>query len=130
VVREQLGIVEAAGYTAERFIWIHAMIEPDFALNLEMAERGAWIEYDAIGMDEWPDEFYIERIQRMLDAGFGAQLLLSHDRGWYDPGQPDFKPRPFTYISEEFLPKLRQAGVDDSTIRQLTHDNPFRAFAR
>jgi phosphotriesterase-related protein len=130
VAREQLDIVEAAGYMAKRFIWIHAMIEPDFALNLEMAERGAWIEYDAIGVEEFPDEFYIERIQRMLDAGFGAQLLLSHDRGWYDPGQPDFEPRPFTYISEEFLPKLRQAGVDDATIRQLTHDNPFRAFAR
>ena len=39
-------------------------------------------------------------------------------------------PKPFTYISETFLPKLQEAGVDDATIRQLTHDNPFRAFSR
>ena len=131
VVRDQLDIVEAAGYAPERFIWIHAQIEPDFDLNLEMAQRGAWIEYDAIGSEDSDDGFYIERIQRMLDAGFGEQVLLSHDRGWYDPAQPGGgTPRPFTYISEQFLPKLQATGVDEEPIHQLTHINPFRAFSR
>ena len=49
----------------------------------------------------------------MLDAGLGDRLLLSHDRGWYDPAQPGGgTPKPFTYLSEVFLPKLRAAGVD------------------
>jgi phosphotriesterase-related protein len=131
VVRDQLDIIEEAGYTPERFIWIHANAEPGFDLHLEMARRGAWIEYDAIGAEELDDDFFIERIQRLLDADLGAHLLLSHDRGWYDPAQPGGgTPRPFTYISEQFLPKLRAAGVDGTTIRQLTHTNPFRAFAR
>ena len=39
-------------------------------------------------------------------------------------------PRPFTYISEVFLPELRESGVDEATIHQLTVENPFRAFAR
>jgi len=57
--------------------------------------------------------------------------MLSHDRGWYDPSKPGGgTPRPFTYISEIFLPKLRESGVDEATIRQLTAENPFRAFAR
>jgi len=74
---------------------------------------------------------YVERILHVLDAGLGQRLLLSHDRGWYDPAQPGGgTPRPFTYISEQFLPKLRAAGVDEATVRQLTHTNPFRAFAR
>ena len=43
----------------------------------------------------------------MLDAGFGDQIMLSMDRGWYDPAQPGGgTPRPFTYLSEVFLPKL------------------------
>jgi len=130
VVRDQLDIIEAGGYTAERFIWIHASAEPDFALNLEMARRGAWIEYDWIG-DPATDAGFIDRITRLLDAGLGDRLLLSHDRGWYDPAQPGGgTPKPFTYISQDFLPKLRAAGMDDATIRMLTHDNPFRAFAR
>jgi phosphotriesterase-related protein len=130
VVRDQLDIVEACGYTAGRFIWIHASAEPDVALNLEMARRGAWVEYDWIG-DEATDADFVDRIQRMLDAGLGGRLLLSHDRGWYDPAQPGGgTPKPFTYISETFLPKLRAAGVDGATIRMLTCENPFRAFAR
>jgi phosphotriesterase-related protein len=56
---------------------------------------------------------------------------LSHDRGWFDPAQPGGGvPKPFTYLTEEFLPKLRAAGVDEVTINRLTNVNPYRAFAR
>jgi phosphotriesterase-related protein len=131
VVRDQLDIIEEVGCTPERFIWIHTQAEPDFDLHLEIARRGAWIEYDGIGGEEETDEDYLQRILRVLDAGLDHRLLLSHDRGWYDPAQPGGgAPRPFTYISEQFLPKLRAAGVDEETVRQLTHTNPFRAFAR
>jgi phosphotriesterase-related protein len=130
VVRDQLDIIESCGYTAERFIWIHASADPDVELNLEVARRGAWVEYDWIG-DAATDAGFIDRIQRMLGAGLGERLLLSHDRGWYDPAQPGGgTPKPFTYISEHFLPKLRAAGLGQATIDMLTHANPFRAFAR
>ena len=129
VVRDQLDIIERAGYTPERFIWVHTQAEPDFDLHLEMARRGCWLEYDSIGARE--DAWYIERIQRLLDAGFGHRLLLSHDRGWYDPSKPGGGvPQPYTYLVEHFLPKLRAAGVDEGTIIQLTQTNPFQAYAR
>ena len=132
VVREQLDIIEALGYTAERFIWIHTQAEPDFELQLEMARRGAWLEYDAIGNSEWQsDEYYLEHIQRLLDADLGGQLLLSHDRGWYDPALPaGGVPKPYTYLADQFLPKLRSVGVDEATIDQLIRVNPYQAFAR
>jgi phosphotriesterase-related protein len=129
VVREQLDIVESTGYMPQRFIWIHAQND-SLELNLEMAARGAWIEYDAIGGGR-EDGFWIDRIQAMLDAGHGEQVMLSHDRGWYDPAKPGGgTPKPFTYISEQFLPKLAAAGADRATIEMLTVDNPFHAFAR
>lgn len=129
VVRQQLDILETAGYTTERFIWIHTQAEPDFSLHLEMARRGAWLEYDGIG---WGDDApCLENIQRLLDAGFDGQLLLSQDRGWYDPVKPGGgEPLPFTYLCEQFLPKLRATGVDEATSHRLLGDNPFRAFAR
>lgn len=130
VVREQLDILESAGYAAERFIWIHTQAEADFALHLEMARRGAWLEYDGIGGGQ-SDESYIERIQRLLAAGFGHQLMLSHDRGWYDPSKPGGGvPKPFTYLVERFLPKLRAAGVGEADIAIITEANPFNAYAR
>lgn len=125
VVREQLDIIESLGHTPQRFVWIHAQAEPEFALNLEMARRGAWIEYDGIGGEGSDDDFYVERILRMLDAGLGDRVLLSHDRGWYDPALPGGgTPRPFTYLCEQFLPRLRAGGVDEETIHRLTHTNP------
>jgi len=130
VVRDQLDIIENSGYTAERFIWIHAMVEEEMELNLELARRGVWIEYDSIG-DGVNDDRILSRILQMLDAGLGGHLLLSQDRGSYDPAQPGGgAPRPYTYINEQFLPKLRASGVDDLTIHKMTHQNPFLAFAR
>jgi phosphotriesterase-related protein len=131
VVRDQLDIVEAVGGAPDRFIWIHTQAEPDDALHLEVARRGAWIEYDAIGSDDFSDVYFVDRIRRAVDAGLGGRLLLSQDRGMYDPAQPGGgTPRPYTYLSETFLPKLRSAGLDEATITQLTQTNPFRAFAR
>lgn len=131
VVLDQLAIVEDAGYTPERFIWIHTQAEPDFELHLQMARRGAWLEYDSIGSDERGDSQIAAWVLRLLDAGLEGQLLLSHDRGWFDPAQPGGGvPRSFTYLPARFLPRLRAAGVDESTLRRLTCANPFRAFAR
>ncbi|MEJ2570461.1 MAG: esterase [Anaerolineales bacterium] len=128
VVRDQLDIIESMGYTADRFIWIHTQAEPNFSLHLEMARRGAWLEYDWIGSQ---DERDIENIRRLLDAGLAGRLLLSQDRGWYDPALPGGgTPKSYTYLSEQFLPKLRAAGVSEGTIRQLTQSNPFTAFSR
>jgi phosphotriesterase-related protein len=130
VAAEQAATIEQCGYSVERFIWIHAQNEPDIAINIALARRGAWIEYDAVGR-EGADAFFVERVLRMLDAGLGKHILLSHDRGWYDPAKPGGgTPKPFTYLLERFLPGLRAAGVDERTIHLLTVDNPFRAFSR
>lgn len=130
VVMDQLDIVERAGYTAARFISIHTQAEPDVELHLAVARRGAFIEYDWIGV-HGEDEEYIANIHRVLEAGLGAHLLLSQDRGWYDPALPNGgTPKPYTYLGDVFLPKLAASGVDEATIAMITRDNPFRAYAR
>ncbi len=129
VVMDQLDIIEAEGYRADRYIAIHAQEEPDFALNLAVAARGAFIEYDHVGRAD--DDAVVALILKALDAGLAGQLLLSHDRGWFDPALPGGgTPLPYTHLSEKLLPKLGAAGVDAATLRRITHDNPFDAYAR
>ena len=129
VVMDQLDIIEKEGGSVDHFISIHTQAEKDFALNLAVAERGAWIEYDNIG---WVDDGeLLPLILKVIEAGKGNQLLLSHDRGWFNPAnQPGEVPKPYTHLSLSMLPKLRAADVDEATIKLLTHDNPFNAFAR
>ena len=130
VARSQVDIIERAGGRPDRFIWIHAHNEPDLKIHLELAERGIWLEYDGIG-DPADDAKFIELTKMVLDSGFGNSLLLSQDRGWYDPAQAGGgRPKPFTYLFDQFIPKLVERGVDAESIEQLTRHNPFRAFAR
>jgi phosphotriesterase-related protein len=130
VALQQLEILEECGCDPHRFIWIHASLEKDFNYNLKAALRGAWIEYDLIG-DPADDPRFLARIQLMLQAGLGDHLLLSQDRGWYDPVRPDGgKVKPYTYLSRTFIPKLCAAGIDKATLHKLAVENPFRAFAR
>jgi phosphotriesterase-related protein len=129
VVMDQLDIIEAEGYRADRFISIHTQAEPDFGLNLAVAERGAWIEYDHVGRE--PDDEVAALILKALEAGKANQLLISHDLGWYDPALPGGgTPRGYTHLADVMLPMLQRRGVDAATIRQLTITNPFGAFAR
>jgi phosphotriesterase-related protein len=130
VARSQLDIVESMGATPDTFVWIHAHQEPDIAVHHELGRRGAWIEYDGIG-EPGSDDHFIDLVRRGLDAGLEARLLLSQDRGWYDPAQPrGGTPQPFTYLTEHFLPRMVDRGIDDATIDRLMRHNPFDAFAR
>jgi phosphotriesterase-related protein len=129
VVMDQLDVIEAEGYRADRFISIHTQEEKDFAYNVAVAERGAWIEYDHVGRGG--DNEVAELVIKALEAGCGDRLLLSHDRGWFDPALPmGGIPKPYTHLSTVLLPELKRRGVDDGTLMRLTHDNPFEAFAR
>lgn len=129
VVLDQLDVIEREVGSAARFISIHTQEEKDFGLHREVFARGAWLEFDHIG--RVPDAEVVALVLRALEAGQGERLLLSHDRGWYDPAQPrGGTPMPYTHLVASFLPALRDEGVSDATITQLTHDNPFNAYAR
>ena len=129
VVMDQLDIIEAEGGSPSRFISIHTQEEKDFGLHRAIAQRGAWIEYDHLGRVD--DGEAVEMILRALEADLGDHLLLSHDRGWFDPALPGGGvPKPYTHLSDVILPMLRARGVAEQTITLLTQDNPFRAYAR
>lgn len=129
VVLDQLNILEETGFPLTRFISIHAQAEPDLELNLAVARRGAWLSYDGIGWDN--DELHLQRILAVIEAGFIDQILISQDHGWYTPAEPGGgTPRPFTHLVEKFRPLMREAGINDVQIEQITIRNPFRALAR
>ncbi len=129
VVLDQLDIIESEGGSVSRFVWIHTQAEPDFALHREVAARRSWVEYDNVGAV--PIDESADLILRALQAGLGRQLLISHDRGWFDPAQPGGgKPKPYTCVSTDLLPLLRARGVGEEEIGRFTHQNPFEAFSR
>ena len=66
----------------------------DFAYQTALAERGAWLEYDMIGMDFFyadqqaqspSDEENARAIGRLRDAGLLGNVLISPGRLCQDP---------------------------------------------
>jgi phosphotriesterase-related protein len=114
---------------AIRLIWVHAQNESNRSLHRQLAARGVFIEFDSLGWNPGQDSRLITAIKELLAAGYGDRILLSHDAGWYQPGeQSGGTQMPYTYLIETFIPKLRNGGVDDEAIRMITETNPIRAF--
>jgi len=94
-----------------------------------VARRGTYIGFDGISPQQ--EDHYVRLVLDALNAGLEAHILLSHDRGWYRPGEPDggaAQVRGFTYLVEGFLPRLRREGVSEELIALMTETNPKRAF--
>ena len=116
----------------DRFIWIHTQAEPDVALHLEIARRGAWIEYDAIGSDEFDDAVLRRadrararrRSRRSAPPEPGSRLVR--------PGPARRRHAPSIHLHpDRFLPALRAAGrAGRRDLQDLVEVNPFEAFAR
>ena len=114
---------------AIRLIWVHAQNESNRNLHRQLAGRGVFIEFDSLGWNPGQDSTFITAIKELLAAGYGDRILLSHDAGWYQPGEQNGGTQmPYTYLVETFIPKLRNSGVDDEAIRMITETNPIRAF--
>lgn len=112
-----------------RLIWVHAQNESNRDLHRQLAARGVFIEFDSLGWNPGQDSTFIAAIKDLLGAGHGDRILLSHDAGWYRPGEPNGGSQmPYTYLVETFIPKLRSAAVDDAAIKMITETNPIRAF--
>ncbi|MDL2405806.1 phosphotriesterase-related protein [Rhizobium calliandrae] len=109
----------------------------DLAYQKSLAERGAFLEYDMIGMDYYyadqdaqspSDEENARALRALIDMGFVDRLLLSQDvflkimltrYGGFGYG----------YILKHFVPRLRRHGVEQAAIDQMLTDNPKSVFS-
>lgn len=124
----QLEILREEGVDPSAWVWVHAQNEQDPAIHLRAAEQGGWIEFDGVGPKTL--DRHVELIRNLKARGLIHRALISQDAGWYNVGTPgggDF--RPYDFLFAEFLPALKDAGLNPEEIRLLTIVNPARAFA-
>ncbi len=137
---ESLDLIEAQGMSANKYIVAHAdqigadvnPVDQEWLQVLDthqaLLERGVWLEYDSIGWSS-PDR-HVSLVAAMLDRGFENQLLISQDAGWYHVGEPGGgRIQPMTALLDDFLPALRMAGVNSTTMEKLLIGNPARVLA-
>ncbi|MCB1499259.1 MAG: phosphotriesterase-related protein [Bauldia sp.] len=109
----------------------------DPAYQRSIADRGAFLEYDMIGMDFFyadqqaqspSDEENAAALARLIADGYANSILISQDvflkmmltrHGGFGYG----------YILKHFVPRLHRHGVDRATVDRILVDNPRRVFS-
>ncbi|HTI89605.1 MAG TPA: hypothetical protein VL727_03400 [Puia sp.] len=125
---EQLDILKTMGVKAGAFVWVHAQAETDKTRHNEAAMRGAWVSLDGIGWGDY--ENYADSIVRLKEKRLLDRVLISHDAGWYKPGESDGGQfTGFTNIFNELMPLLDKRGFTQVDYEQLLVKNPASAFA-
>lgn len=100
-------------------------------------DRGAWVQYDMLGMEVYyadqavqcpSDEQNAVHLARLVDHGYGSQLLLSQDvfvksllRRHGGPG--------YAHILQYFVARLCRHGLDEARVLALMTDNPRCLFS-
>lgn len=108
----------------------------DITYQSELAGRGAFIEYDMIGMDFFyadqqvqcpSDEDAARSIVTLAEGGYLDRILLSHDV-FLKMMLTRYGGNGYAYILKHFLPRLKRHGLDDATLQTLMRDNPRSVF--
>lgn len=132
-----LDLVEAVGVDPRRVVLCH--MNPsgaDLDHQLSLIARGAWLQYDMVGMDLYfadqkaqcpTDTENAAWLARLVELGHTGQLLLSQDvflksllRRNGGPG--------YAHIQQYFVPRLIDLGVTEPQVEELLVTNPRRLF--
>ncbi|MBN2328197.1 MAG: phosphotriesterase [Candidatus Omnitrophica bacterium] len=124
---EQVEILQEEGVDPTSFIWVHAQNDWQLMRRIESAVMGVWISIDNVNTNN--SDAIIKKIMDMKAAGCLNKILLSHDAGWYSPGEPnggDF--RAFDALFTNLIPSMKETGFTQQEIDQLLIHNPQHAF--
>jgi len=124
---EEIEILKNEGVSPEAFIWVHAQVEKDISMHIRAAKMGAWISLDGINDNNLED--YIRMLKNMKESCLLDKVLLSHDAGWYHPGEENGgQYRGYATLFEKLIPQLQKENFSEKEIHQLLVLNPAEAF--
>jgi phosphotriesterase-related protein len=128
---EQVELLVGEGVPVERIVVSHVGERIGFDRLQALAATGVGLSIDNIGYTGGgypPDAVRLRNVLRLLEAGFGDQVLLAGDtctrsmlRAYGGPG--------YGRVLESFVPALRAAGVDAASIDGMLIANPARMLA-
>lgn len=129
----QLRILEEEGVDPGRVVIGHADSYPSLAYHLALIGRGANVEFDFLGMSFTPMERtgeprLIALLVELVARGHADRLLLSHDV-CHNQQLRHYEGHGYGYLGDTFLPRLREAGLGEAVIRQITVENPRRILS-
>jgi predicted metal-dependent phosphotriesterase family hydrolase len=129
VMLEQVRLLESHGIAPQHVVISHADRNPDWFVHRDVAQSGAYLEYDCPGRVKYfPESTIVALIRKMFDLGLEKHLLFGGDnarRSYWKAygGGPGI-----AYILRSFVPRLLREGFTQAQIDQVLIANPSSAF--
>ena len=127
-----LGELTGRGIDPATIVVAHAGDSNDLPYLRAIADTGAILGCDRFNIPHFnPDADRVRTLLALLEEGYGDRIHLSHDAACFmdfmvgDPNFADERPD-HLHITETILPVLREHGVTEAQIDELTIDNPRR----
>jgi len=137
LAHQVLDIVEEEGADISHTVLCHMNpSHSDTDYQRTLAERGAFIEYDMIGMDYFYADQQVQcpsddesalALRKLADAGHLDRLLLSQDV-FLKMMLSHYGGNGYAFVVRHFLPRLRRFGFGDQELHKLMQINPRRVF--
>lgn len=126
---EEIELLKIMGVHPSAFVWVHAQAETDKSYFVKAAEQGAWVSLDGMGWGKFED--YAKSLVLLKDRNLLSKALVSHDAGWYRPGESDPMANfvGYTNIFDRVWPLLRNQGFTELDFDRLLVHNPASAFS-
>ncbi|MBI2172071.1 MAG: phosphotriesterase-related protein [Chloroflexi bacterium] len=136
VGNDQVAIFQEEGVDLRRVYIGHSNDTDDMDYLLGLCRKGCYL-----GMDRFPGgsalgwERRTQVVKQLIDAGFAAQMMLSHDRRLCGPNTRQGRlerrgnnPDGVNFITRKVLPRLREMGASEASIRMMMVEAPRRYF--
>ena len=140
VGEQQVAIFEDEGVDLNRVYVGHSNDTTDTEYLLGLLRRGVWLGLDRYpggrmpGTPNW--EQRTDTAKRLLDAGFGERIMISHD--WsvsilivnrqMQAQRAQYNPDGYLFVSRRVVPRLKELGATDGDIENIFVNNPRRFF--
>jgi phosphotriesterase-related protein len=138
---DQQRILAEEGVELTRVVIGHSGDTDDLEYLERLLARGSYIGMDRFGLDQIGGQQFLDfagrvrLVAELCQRGYANQLVLGHDAsGYSDPRPNPLQERlwpnwHFSHISQDVLPALREAGVSEAQIEQMTTANPRALFS-
>ena len=132
-----LDILEASGADTSRVVITHLdKTITDEQRLLDLAKRGCFLAHSFFGkecshyhfdesVDMPSDAQRVQRVKRLVDAGFASQVLISHDIVCKHE-LVRYGGHGYAHILENVVPKMVDRGIGKDVVMEILIDNPRR----
>ena len=129
---DMLEVVADEKLPFDQFCIAHIDRNPDLWVHTQICKTGAYIIFDGPGkIKYYPDSVRVELLRKLIEEGYGKQIMLSNDTGKrdYHKAYGGKVGTGLNYIKNKFLPRLAAEGFTQEMIDDFMINNPARFYS-